>query len=301
MKIVWKCLLGLIIASQACVGMAPEVSTPDPHSIDTAIAGTMAAAATQTAQAWVTETPTSTAAPTKTLSATPFPTFTLVIAMPLVYVTKSTHCRSGPGEDYPSIVALKAGEAAQAVGRSRDAKYWIIRNPKRPSQLCWLSGKYASVTGVAGILSVFTAPPKPTRTRTPKPPTRVPTKKPVATVAPTFTASYSSTVNCTGSQWFAQIELANTGKVTFQSVFLIVEDTVTGDIFTSNSDDFINSNGCSSDTVDTLPPATTLKVSLPPLTKDPTGHLLNAGINLCTKPGGNGACAIRVITFTPAP
>src|SRR5512141_2251856 len=106
MKTVLKCILGLLLLSQACVGMAPEAVVPlDSNNIDTAIAGTMAAAATQTAQAWVTDTPTFTAAPTKTLTVSPFPTFTLVIAWPLVWVTKSTHCRSGPGEEYQSLGA----------------------------------------------------------------------------------------------------------------------------------------------------------------------------------------------------
>lgn len=302
MKTVFKCVIGLLILTQACVSVAPQeaIAPLDAGALDTAIAETMAAAQTQTAQAWVTDTPTFTAAPTNTLTASPFPTFTLVVAAPLVWVTKSTHCRAGPGEAYKSLGALKAGEAAQAVGRSKDAKYWIIRNPARPSQLCWLSGKYASVSGIAGILPIFTAPPKPTATRKPKP-TRTPTRRPAPTaVMATFTATYNATVNCLGTEWYVQFNLTNTGKETFQSVYLIGEDTATLDpYFTLESNDFINSNGCSSDTADTLPPGASHLVSLPPFTYDPTGHVLNVGIWLCTEPDLVGTCPGQILTIKP--
>jgi hypothetical protein len=290
--------LGLLIASQACAAPAPPtVSALDPNAIDTAIAGTMAAAATQTAQlAALMEKPTSTVTPTKTPSPTPYPTFTLVVAIPRVYVSKSTYCRAGPGQVYQALGALKTGEAVQVVGRSADGKYWIIRNPKYPSQFCWLSGKYANVTGAAGILPVFTPPPLPTPTRTPKPPTHTP-KPP--TPAPRFKASYSNTVNCTGSQWWVQVTLTNNSSVTFQSIAILMQDVVTGQTFSLVSDDFTASNGCSTDTADTLPPGTTHLVSLPPLTYDPTGHGLLVGISLCSKPGQKGACAVRALDFTP--
>lgn len=319
--------LGLLIVSQACTGAAPGVPTLDPNAIDTAIAGTMAAAATQTRQAVsFMESFTPTAAPTKTLSPSPFPTYTLVVALSQVYVSKSTHCRAGPGEEYESLGALHAGEAVQVVGRSADVNYWIIRNPRSPSQLCWLSGKYASVTGIVGALPVFTSPPRPTATRTRKPPptrtrTRTPptrTPRPPATAStpatvttpatavtpgtPSFTASYSNTINCTGSAWYVQIDLINNGTVTFQSIALVVEDTVTHFVDGLISDDFINSNGCSTSTVDTLPPGAATKVSLPPLTYDPAGppgHPLNVGVQLCSEPGQGGSCISQALNFTP--
>ena len=314
--------LGLLIVSQACTAVAPGGTTLDPNAIDTAIAGTMAAAATQTGQAVsLMETFTPTAAPTKTLSPSPFPTYTLVAALSQVYVSKSTHCRSGPGQEYESLGALNAGQAVQVVGRSADAKYWIIRNPRSPSQLCWLSGKYASVTGIVGALPVFTSPPRPTATRTRKPPTKTPkppatrTPRPPATAStpatvttpataitpgiPSFTASYSGTINCTGSAWYVQIDLTNNGTVTFQSIALAVEDTVTHFIDGLISDDFINSNGCSTNTVDTLPPGAANRVSLPPLTYPPAGHPLNVGVQLCSEPAQGGSCISQALTFTP--
>lgn len=306
--------LGLILATLACVGVAPTVAPLDPNSIDTAIAETMAAAATQTSQIMsLMVTPSSTVTITKIPSATPYPTFTAVVAIPRVFVTKNTHCRAGPGEKYKSLGALKVGQAVQVAGRSKDAKYWIIRNPSNLSQFCWLSGKYASVVGAAGALPVFTAPPPPTATRTRKPPTRTPRPPETATLStpgtpetvivpgtPDFTVSYSNTVNCLGDSWYVQLNLTNTGTATLQSIGLLVEDTTTGVTMpTLILDDFVNSNGCSTATLDTLPPGGSTKVSLPPLTYDPAGHTFSIGIGVCTEPALGGDCVADEITVTP--
>jgi hypothetical protein len=307
-----KCLLALellIAASQACVlPAAPTVSALDPNAIKTAIAGTQAAAWTQTARVAGPATLTPTITRTKILSPTPFPTFTVAVVMPTVYVTKNTHCRTGPGEAYESVGVLKTGETAQAVGRSKDAKYWIIRNPSRPKQVCWLSAKYATVVGAAGALHVFTAPPPPTATNTRKPPTRTPvptaipaTPGPTNTPAPNFTAAYAgSTDTCTGTDYWADISLVNTSPYTFQSIFIVMYDVTDGTgPFSVAGDDFINSNGCAADVVDTLPGGATLIVSSPVLPTPLTGHELLLNISLCTGTSQTGSCVIQGIDFTP--
>ncbi len=317
LKPVLKCLLALellIAASQACATQ-DAAATLDPNAIKTAIAGTMAAAATQTAQSAPLMESTPTITPTKTLSPTPFPTFTLVVAQPRVYVTKSTACRAGPGQVYNSLGALKVGQTAQAVGRSADGKYWIILNPNRPGEVCWLWGGYATVIGVAGALPVFTPPPTPRPTRTP---TRVPathtqvpttTNTPPATNTPpipppipSFTASYSGMDSCTGStgtERWVDITLTNNGQVSFQSMALVLQDRVSSDVFSLASDDFIDKNGCGVDTLDILSPGVIHIVSSPALAYDPTGHELFVTIALCSGPGQTGACVTQVLDFTP--
>jgi hypothetical protein len=282
----------------------PQAVVPlDPSNVETAIAGTFAAAATQTAQAAPSVTLSPTVAPTKTTSPTPFPTFTVVVVAPRVYVIKPTNCRLGPGKVYKSVGALKTGQTVQVVGRSRDGKYWIIRNPGNLKQLCWISGVYANVTGVAGILPIMTAPPTPKPTRTPKPPTRTP--KPVATTAPptVFTATYSSTVNCTGSEWYMQVDLANTSPtVPMESIYIGFQDLdATNGFIEFQSESFINNNGCSSDSVNTIPPGSSHLVSLPALTYDPTGHTIDAWFAVCAGPGLDifSGCSIKEIHFTP--
>src|SRR5512134_1517903 len=102
-KTILKLLTGfvLLVASQACA--SPSPATPDPITINTAIAQTFAAALTQTSQPGIPvtgpESPTPTA--TTALSPTPLPTFTsVVIAAPQISVAVATNCRVGPGTAY---------------------------------------------------------------------------------------------------------------------------------------------------------------------------------------------------------
>ncbi len=325
LKPVLKCLLALellIVASQACVTpAAPPGPALEPNAIKTAIAGTMAAAWTQTAQSKpIMESLDFTVTPSKTLSPTPFPTFTLVVARPVVYVTKSTACRAGPGQAYPAVGTLKPGEFAQVVGRSEDGKYWIIRLPGNPDKTCWLWGQYAVVTGVAGILRVMTPPPtpKPTRTPTRIRPTRTPTETPapppivISTGTPTptatqgvpsFTVSYSNVESCNAvNNWWVDVTLTNNGQATFQSLSFVLQDITTGGPpLTLNSDGFTEKNGCNEATVSTLPPGIAHNVSSHFLTYDPTQpgpHAMSATIFLCTGPGQTGTCLPQSINFT---
>ncbi len=305
-------VLALACASPAVVPLDPNAAPLDPNSIGTAIAGTSMAALTQTAQSnpligVKSPTPTLTRIP----SPTSLPTFTPVVFVTLVRVTKNTNCRSGPGSVYPAVGVLKVGEVAEAVGRSANARYWIIRNPSRPGTLCWLSAQYASVTGIVGALPVHTPPPtpKPTRTNTPEPkPTK--TAVPLASAtpsltlapAPNFAASYSGMENCAGTDWWVDIRLQNTSTVntTYRSIALTLTDTVAGIVLSLSADDFTNRNGCSGSDIQTsLPPGGSLIVSGPVLTYDPTGHQLEAMIVLCSDPGQSGMCVMQVINFIP--
>jgi hypothetical protein len=314
-------ILVLVALALACVspGAAPNAPALDQNAIEIAIEQTSAAAASQTARAdplFGVESPTPTL--TRVPSMTPLPTFTQVVFVTLVRVTKNTNCRAGPGNVYPAVGVLRVGEVAEAVGRSANALYWIIRNPDRPGETCWLSGQYATVTGAAGALRVLTPPPtpKPTRTNTPKPKptrTRTPKPKPSATsstpatppqgtiVSPSsFRATYNNMDNCAGRGWWADIRLENISQSTYQSISIAARDTVTGDIPTVDSDDFLNFNGCGApDVLDALPPGATAIVSSAPFSYDFVGHELEVLITLCTGTGRTGTCVSREISFTP--
>jgi hypothetical protein len=280
----------------------------DPNGIGTAIAGTMAAASTQTAQSQVPVEPTATATATRFPSMTPYPTYTLVVGASRIYVTVATNCRTGPGTAYPRVAAVEVGEAVQVVGRSQDGKYWIIRNPANPKTLCWLWGQYVTMTGIAGMLPVMTAPPKPT----PKP-TKVPTAKPkpptatpIATID--FTMSYVNMETCPSvppvTEWWAEVALTNTSQLTVQSIGLILVDNdplaPPPQFYPYFADDFANRNGCSDvETADTIPPGTALVVSLPVLPYDPAGHPMAVAVSLCSEPAQTGICGLQVIDFVP--
>lgn len=303
----------LACASPAAVPAGPNAAPLDPNSINTAIAGTAAAAATQTAQAnpvinVKSPTPTLTKYPTMT----PLPTFTPVVFVTLMRITKNTNCRSGPGKVYSVVGGFRAGEFAEVVGRSADSKYWIVRNPDRPDKVCWLAGDVANVTGVVGALKVMTPPPtpKPTRTNTPKPkPTRTPapassptftSTSPLPSGPPDFATAYDSLDSCPAMGWWVDMQLQNNGGVTFQSIAMVVEDTSTGTVLSFSSDDITDLSGCSQSNIwDTLPPGPVRLVSSPIFSYDPSGHNLIVDIALCSNTGLGGQCVTQTVGFVP--
>jgi hypothetical protein len=294
-RTILKFVLGavLLTVTQAC---APGAPTPDLNSINTAIAQTLAAT-TQTTEPGIpstgdeSSTPTVTTAPTSTVIILPSPILTSTPAITpgvaQVSVSVPTNCRVGPGTAYERVGALLVGEVAEVVGRHADRDYWIIRNPDRPSELCWLWGEYATLTGNPGALPEFTPPPSPTPSPTPTP-------------APGFDASFSGMESCAGTGWWLDVELENTGGTPFQSIAMTVQDTVTNIVLSLYSDDFADRNGCNeTNTRDNLPAGGELLVSSQVFPADPSGHEIRVTITLCSNPGQSGMCATETITFTP--
>ncbi len=278
----------LLCAALACA--LPGVSTPDPNVMGTTIAQTIIAGVTQTAQPVIPitglESPTATQTftpepptltPTQTLTATPAFTFTPLV--PLISVSVPTNCRVGPGKVYDRVGALLVGEVVEIYGRDPTGEYWYIRNPDAGEEFCWLWGEYATLIGNTTILPVYTPPPTPT---------------PSAVIQ----ASFDGIDTCVG--WWVEIELKNTGGITFRSMSLTIRDRVTDVVLSQTADSFTDLTGCrSSNTADTLTPGGTHTVSSPPFAYNPTGHELRATVTLCSGKGQTGACASDVIKFTP--
>jgi hypothetical protein len=289
----------LLIAAQACAPSIP--ATSDPGVIDTAVAQTFAAAMTQTRQPGIPETGDESPTPTPTqtaivlASATPTetavpPTITPAVSSTPVltpgvvqlYVTVPTNCRTGPSVSYPRVGGLQLDQVANVVGRNATGDYWIIRNPSRASETCWLWGRYATVAGDTSALPVFTPPPLPT---------------PV----PGFDASFEGMESCADTgNWWLDLALENTGGITFQSFFMVVTDTVTGVNLTLYQDNFIDRDGCNvEEDQGDLDPGDTLIVSAPSFAYDPTGHRMRARITVCSNVGQNGTCLTQSDDFTP--
>jgi len=278
----------LLIISLACA--LPSVSvvpTQDPNLIGTAIMQTMISAVTQTAGAIVpidivnsqvpTLTPLPTLSPTVTL--TPTPVFTVTPLIPQISVSVNTNCRVGPGKVYDRVGALLVGEVSEVVGRDPTGNYWYIYNPDQNNGFCWLWGEYATLTGNYIVLPMFTPPPTPT---------------PV----PAFEASYSGLDTCVG--WWVDIQLTNTGGLSFRSISLTVRDTVTDSTVSVYSDSFTRIDGClDSSTKDILNPGDTRTISSPAFAHNPSGHELRATVTLCSNVGQSGMCVTEVIKFTP--
>ena len=278
-------VLVLLVASLACFvpGATPM---PDQNLLGTMVAQTVAAGQTQAAPSVtpisiVTATPTLTFTPT--LSPTPTLTFTPVFTstplIPLITVSVPTNCRVGPGKVYERVGALLVGEVAEAVGRDPTGNYWYIRNPDVSGDFCWLWGEYATLTGNFAVLPMFTPPPTPTP-------------------EPAFDLSYNGKDTCSG--WWVDLEVENTGGITFRSISITVKDTVLGTTLNSSTDGFTEKSGCSGTvTKDTLAPGDTRIVSSPAFDYDPAGNKLRATVTLCSNKGLNGMCVTDTITFTP--
>ena len=291
----------LLLVVQACAPQA--MPTTDPNSIDTAIAQTMAAAPTRTTEPEVPvtgpDTPTATLSPspelpTETSTALVLPTAIVTTpTTPEIRVAIPTNCRVGPGVAFDRVGGLQPGQVAEVLGRNETGNYWIIRDPNRTNVTCWLWGEYATVTGNTSVLPIYTPPPTPT-------PVPTATPAPTGTPAPSFGASYDGTESCTGTGWWVDLELQNSGGITFQSMSLIVTDTVTNTVLPLDAGNFVNRNGCNeTDTRSNLPPATTRIVSSPVFNYDPAGNRLSARITLCSNPGLSGSCSTQIIDFTP--
>ncbi|HXF86346.1 MAG TPA: SH3 domain-containing protein [Anaerolineales bacterium] len=269
----------LLFVSLACA--LPNLSTPDPSLIGTTVAQTIIADLTQSAPSL---TPTFTFTPepptlTPTLSSSLTPIFTFTPLVPLISVSVATNCRVGPGKIYERVGALLVGETTEVYALDPTGNYWYVRNPDTGPEFCWLWGEYATVSGNISALPIYTPPPTPT---------------PV----PAFEASYEGKETCVG--WWVDIELKNTGGLTFKSISLTVRDTNTDVVLSMYADGFTDNSGCLDSTKkDNLNPGTTLTISTPAFNYDPSGHRLRATITLCSGLGQNGVCVTQAINFIP--
>jgi hypothetical protein len=142
----------LVAASLACNLTVTGTATP-----------TFAAPSAAPTQIVATDTP----GPTATIDVTPSPT------IPMVSVSVSTNCRSGPSTDYEILWSLDPGEKAEVVGRNTPLNYWIVKIPNDGQ--CWLWGQYATVEGnISGLPEIPAPAPPPTATPSaPKPVTNL--------------------------------------------------------------------------------------------------------------------------------
>lgn len=276
----------LLVASLACTSSSSTISTPDPNLINTAIAQTVVAALTQTAQPGIPVTGGSpiatitlelpTLSPTVTLS--PVPMFTSTPVIPQITVSVATNCRIGPGKIYDRVGALLIGEVAEVFGMDPTGNYWYIRNPDSDGY-CWLWGEYATLAGNLSALPIYTPPPTPT---------------PV----PAFDTSYDGLETCVG--WWVDLKVENTGGISFSSVSITLRDTVNNTVLSMSADSFTNNDGCTgSNTKDVLNPGDKRVVSTPPFNYDPTGHKIRATVTVCSNKAISGTCVSQVIEFKP--
>lgn len=177
----------LAIGAQA----TPTAAVLDPTNIAATVFAELTIKAPPTATIpLASATPADTATPqfTATASATATIAFTSTPSIPMISASKNTNCRTGPGVVYPVVGYLLLGDTSQVMGRLADNSWWVIQNPNRPGQVCWVWNQTTSVSGDTGLLPVATPPPTPTPTNTP-----TITKTPTVTWTPTITLTPTPT------------------------------------------------------------------------------------------------------------
>ena len=79
----------------------------------------------------------------------------------MVSVSTETGYRSGPGPAYDVLGVLQPGQQVEAVGRSPEGDYLVIRNPDDPTSLAWLPSEDIITTGNCKGLPTAVPPPMP--------------------------------------------------------------------------------------------------------------------------------------------
>ena len=153
-----------VVLGAACSGSAPGAAPTSASgtvaAIDTMAASTRQALSTRAAlpvtapnlAPAIELAPTNSAAPSATA------------ANVWIEVRIDTNCRVGPGQQFEMIGALMVGERTRVLQRSTYPDYWVVDNPDRPGQPCYLWGRYATLDGDIGVLPLDVTP-----TPTPEP------------------------------------------------------------------------------------------------------------------------------------
>jgi len=121
-------------------------------------------------------------------TATPAPTATP--GSPILTAIYNANIRFGPGEEYPVIDFLLAGQTADVVGRNDDTPigtWWLIERPQLGTD-GWIWSGAVEVSGSTGGVPLVEKPPTPEPTKGPSKtpgPTSAPSATPTATVPPT--------------------------------------------------------------------------------------------------------------------
>lgn len=272
-----------------------NVGTPDEVAITNGSGAIEQAAATIVAQTLTAGAPTLTITPQPPLeSYTPTitPTVTLAPTSDVVtlMISKDTYCRQGaPVAAFKSIAIIKSGQLVEVLARNPENTSFYIKNPYEDNSACWIFGKDLVFEGNAEGLKIATLQPTPTPTKTPTP-------------SVGFTVSYSSIIFCDPTYAF-KLYITNTGAVPWQFISITGSDASNGFVINHTSNSFDQYSGCSvTNPLEFLPAGEdiyAMNVNPGEFNYNPTGHLINLNVTLCTQDNAGGTCVIKPISFTP--
>ena len=279
-------LLVLLLASLACSFSGVGNPTPQTESeLQTSVARGMtetAAFQTAVAQAVIgTEQVTWEARQTVIIEETVTP----ATGYPLLSVSQVTNCRSGPGTTYEWLGSLGIGVQVEVYARDPYNTSWFIRNPYNPVDFCWIFGTYATISGDASALPVYTPMPTPTPGFTPTP-------------VSDFQFKVLGRNSCSPGTYQAPFLITNIGGVTWQSYRVIATDHVTAVINENFSNNFRELNTCTtSPQLSDLAPGEAGYITSADFRDPITGHAMTAEIIVCTLDNLAGTCMTRTVDF----
>jgi hypothetical protein len=281
-------MLAALVFGSACSGMTQAPAVPIETLVAFMVASTLTAqvrpvnarTGTQAIQ------PTNTPAFTFTPSLIPTLTYTLTPNAPMVSVSVTTNCRTGPNTGYDLLGTLKVGEKAQVVGRSTLTDTMIIKLPSNPAITCWLWAKYATVSGDTSGLPVIPIPPSPTPRLTDTPQV-------------SFDVLYIDTNFCDGF-YRIKFKITNTGSLTWESDRVNVTDQTTSVTKKVVWDNFpYYSSECVESADQNLEAGEVGYTTSDGFADDPAGHAMSATLRVCSQNGMAGTCQEKTLTFTP--
>lgn len=259
-------------AAQTMVAQTLSAANPDAGQVSTS---------TNTIQAPPESTFTPSLTPTITLTPTPEGVF--------LTVSQDTYCRFGaPYSSFKVITTVRSGQKVEVIARNPENDSFYVKNPYEANSTCWLYGKYATVTGNAAGLAVATMHPTPTPTFTPTP-------------SNDFSVNYVGLESCLPNYAF-KLFIKNTGASIWQYESITGSDTVTSFAINHASNTFKEYAGCAAGvTQDDLTTGESSYVLNIPgfFNYDPTGHLINITVKLCSQDNGLGTCLSKALSFTP--
>ena len=153
--------ISLILSILAC----NLEQVPPPNEVQTAAALTLQAILTPSMTATLpTKVITATVSPqvtftsSATVSLTTTASQTPTYSAPMLTVKESTHCRTGPGEEYEVVFTYLTGKQLEIVGRYDPGNFWLVKSNESPNGTCWLWGQFVDVTGSYWTVSSVTPP-----------------------------------------------------------------------------------------------------------------------------------------------
>jgi hypothetical protein len=76
----------------------------------------------------------------------------------MLTVQESTHCRTGPGEEYDVVITYLTGKKLEIAGRYDPGNFWLVKSNESPTGTCWLWGQFVEVAGSYWTVASVTPP-----------------------------------------------------------------------------------------------------------------------------------------------